>query len=229
VNLAAYTNVDGTESEAQKATELNVLAPGYLAAAALACGARFLHISTDYVFGGADLDSYGEDDPLWPIQKYGETKADGEAGATQSNPDCVIARVSWLYGPGRRCFPLGLLENFRTAKPLRIVADQFGVPSYTAEVARMLLDLMDANAEPGIYHVAGSDAVSRFEYAQATAKAYAFAAGVVIPEMTPVPSTEFPTPAARPRNSVLRTDKVRRYTKPHLSIDEAMAQLMGRL
>ncbi len=105
VNLAAYTNVDGAETESRRATELNVLAPSYLAATSLACGARFLHISTDYVFGGADADSYSEDDPLSPIQAYGESKAEGEQSVMQTNAAGLIARVSWLYGPGRKCFP----------------------------------------------------------------------------------------------------------------------------
>ncbi len=130
---------------------------------------------------------------------------------------------------GESVFPLGLIENFKAGKPLRIVEDQYGVPSYTAEVSRMLLDLIEADAEPGIYHVAGSNAVSRFEYAEAAARAYSKAAGVDVPVMTPVPATEFPTPARRPRNSVLLTEKVRRYTKPHIPLDEAMAELIARL
>ena len=229
VNLAAYTNVDGAETQVREATELNVLAPGYLAAACLALGARLVHVSTDYVFGGGDATAYSEDDPIAPIQKYGETKADGERSVTQANPASIVARVSWLYGPSKRCFPVGLVENFKAGKSLRIVDDQFGVPSYTEEVSRMLLDLMEADAAAGIYHVAGSDAVNRFQYAEAVARAYAKATGSAIPEMTPVPSSEFPTPAKRPANSVIRTEKVRRYTKPHLPIDAAMDLLVRRL
>ena len=228
VNLAAYTNVDGAETQIREATELNVIAPGYLAAACLALGARMVHVSTDYVFGGGNAEAYAEDDPIAPIQKYGETKAEGEQSVLQANPAGIIARVSWLYGPSKRCFPVGLIENFKAGKPLRIVDDQFGVPSYTGEVSRMLLDLMEANAEAGIYHVAGSDAVNRFQYAEAVARAYVRASGAAVPEMTRVPSSEFPTPAIRPTNSVILTEKVRRYTKPHLPIDEAMDLLVYR-
>ena len=229
LNLAAYTNVDGAETYVREATELNVLAPSYLAAACLALGSRLMHVSTDYVFGGGDSEAYSEDDPIAPIQKYGETKADGERSVMHANSASIIARVSWLYGPSKRCFPVGLVENFKAGKPLRIVDDQFGAPSYTEEVSRMLLDLMEANAEAGIYHVAGSDAVNRFQYAEAVARAYTKATGSVVPEMTPVPSSEFPTPARRPANSVIRTEKVRKYTKPHVPIDEAMDRLVRRL
>ena len=229
LNLAAYTNVDGAETHVREATELNVLAPGYLAAACLALGARLVHVSTDYVFGGGTAEAYSENDPMAPVQKYGETKADGEESVIQANLATIIARVSWLYGPSKRCFPVGLIENFKAGKPLRIVDDQRGVPSYTEEVSRMLLDLMEANAEAGIYHVAGSDAVNRFEYAEAVARAYSRATGAAKPEMTPVASSEFPTPAKRPDNSVLNTEKVRKYTKPHMPIDAAMDSLVHRV
>ncbi len=229
VNLAAYTNVDGAETHEREATELNVLAPGYLASASLAAGARLLHISTDYVFGGGSAEAYAEDDPIAPIQKYGQTKADGETSVLQANQASVIARVSWLFGPSKRCFPVGLVESFKAGKSLRIVDDQWGVPSYTEEVSRMLLDLIEAEAAPGIYHVAGSDAVNRFQYAEAVVRAYGRATGGAVPEMTPVPSSEFPTPARRPANSVILTEKVRAYTAPHMRIDEAMDRLLVRL
>ncbi|MHB8635407.1 MAG: dTDP-4-dehydrorhamnose reductase [Fimbriimonadaceae bacterium] len=229
INLAAYTNVDGAESHHREAVELNEFAPAYLGAACLANGARLWHVSTDYVFGGGESSAYSEDDPLSPVQKYGESKAIGEFEATYTNPDSIVARVSWLYGPAKRCFPLALIESFKVGKPLRIVNDQFGVPSYTSEVARMTLDLIEADADPGIYHVAGSDAVSRFQYAEAVARAYERAAGVPASELTPVASVEFPTPAKRPMNSVIRTDKVRKYTKPHSPIDAAMDSMVRRV
>jgi len=229
LNLAAYTNVDGAESHVREATELNVLAPGYLAAASLALGCRLAHVSTDYVFGGGDAETYGEDDPVAPIQKYGETKLEGERSAMAASPSSVIARVSWLYGPSKRCFPVGLIENFKAGKSLRIVDDQVGVPSYTEEVSRMLLDLMEGCAEAGIYHVAGSDVVNRFQYAEAVARAFGRAYRLPAPAMTPVPSSEFPTPARRPSNSVILTEKVRRYTRAHMPIDAAMDRLLQRL
>lgn len=229
LNLAAYTNVDGAETHVREATELNVIAPGYLGAASLTLGARFVHVSTDYVFGGAGKEAYDEDDALCPVQRYGETKAEGEASAVAANADAIIARVSWLYGPSKRCFPVGLIESFQAGKPLRIVDDQWGVPSYTMEVARMLLDLLDANAPGGIYHVAGSDAVSRFEYAEAVARAYESATSKPASPMARVSSSEFETPARRPRNSVITTEKVAQFSAPHMPIDQAMTTFVGRL
>lgn len=229
LNLAAYTNVDAAESHAREAIELNLLAPAYLATACLAAMCRLVHISTDYVFGGSGKSDYGEEDPVAPVQKYGLSKAEGEEAVSIANPDAIIARVSWLFGPARRCFPVGLIESFRAGTPLRIVNDQWGVPSYTGEVSRMLLDLIEANPPGDVYHVCGSQAVSRFQYAEAVAAAFSRATGKRASEMAGVPSSEFPTPATRPANSVILAGKVLRYTHAHMPLDEAMDRLLARL
>jgi dTDP-4-dehydrorhamnose reductase len=228
INLAGYTNVDAAETHVQEATELNVIAPGYLGQACSMLGARFLHISTDYVFGGIGHGPYSEDDEVSPVQKYGQTKEEGERSAL-ANGSSIVARVAWLFGKTKRCFPVGMVEACREGKELKIVTDQRGTPSYTPEASRMLLDLIQAEPEPGIYHVAGPVGVSRMEYAEIVRQAYFKATGITPAPLIPVLSSEFFTAAVRPADSVLKTDKVLRYTQAHMPLPDAMDALLVEL
>lgn len=226
LNLAAYTKVDQAETEREQAAALNAVAPGYLANACEAIGARLMHFSTDYVFDGAQRTPYVETDPIRPIQFYGQTKAEGEAAVLESGGPHVIARVSWLFGPDKPCFPQWVRDAYLAGKKLRIVDDQYGVPSSTSELSRMVLEMVQADIEPGIYHVCGSEAVSRLEYAKAALDAYFRNRGEEPNyEMEGVPSSEFPTPAARPMYSVLSDEKISAVIRPHAPISECLGWL----
>lgn len=221
LNLAGYTQVDSAETHPQEIAELNVLGPSYLAAASQTLGARLLHISTDYVFGAAGIAPYREEDQVSPAQKYGESKAEGEAAVLEIGSS-VVARVAWLYGCSKQCFPISVIEKLRAGEAPRIVDDQRGVPTWTLEASRMLMDLISADLPPGIYHVAGSDIVSRFEYAVAARASFIGATGCGAPEIVPVHGDEFPTMATRPANSAILTEKALKYTRAHLPLSCAM-------
>ena len=223
LNLAAYTKVDLAETNREEATGLNAIGPGYLASACEALGARLFHFSTDYVFDGTKTSAYVEEDEIHPIQFYGETKAEGERAVLESTCGAIVARVSWLYGPHGPCFPRWIVDAYLAGKPLRVVSDQYGVPSSTAEVSRMVLDLLQRDVAPGVYHVAGVDSVSRLEYAQAALRAYFLNHGLEeSAEIEPVPSSEFPTPARRPSFSVLSVEKVGRLIQPHMALADCL-------
>ncbi len=220
LNLAAYTKVDLAETEREAATGLNAVAPGYLAQAASGLGAKLLHFSTDYVFDGEKGTPYTEEDAVHPIQHYGATKAEGERAVLEAGG--AVARVSWLFGPNGPCFPSAILKAYLSRSgPLRVVSDQFGVPSSTLEVARITLDLVEGGLGPGAYHVCGTEAVSRIEYARIAISAHFRNRGESPElELEPVSASEFPTPARRPDYSVLSAEKVGRMVRPHAPLSD---------
>jgi dTDP-4-dehydrorhamnose reductase len=215
VNAAAYTAVDRAETEPERARCVNAEAVAEIAGAVREVGAWLVHFSTDYVFDGRKADPYTETDPPAPLNIYGRTKSEGDAAIARSGCRHLIFRVSWVYGDGAGNFPATMLRLARTRPELRVVGDQIGAPTSarfiagaTAEAIRRLGG-PDAPA-PGLYHLAAAGAVSRADYARfVIAAAAAHGAGLALdPDaVIPVPSVEFPTPAARPLNSRLQTGK----------------------
>jgi dTDP-4-dehydrorhamnose reductase len=204
VNCAAYTAVDKAESEPDDAAMLNTLGPRYLALTCALAGFRLLHISTDFVFDGATDRPYREDDPTHPLQVYGLTKRDGEEAVLGAMPNALILRTSWLYGPKGRSFPRTMIEAYRAEKRLRVVADQVGSPTYTPELAQVIGELMELNRIGGIYHACGPDAMSWHAFASLTLQTLT---GKPV-EVEPIRTDEWPTPAIRPRYSVLSCAKL---------------------
>jgi len=135
VNCAAYTAVDRAEDEAELAHALNAEGPGNIAELARSVGARFLHISTDYVFSGAASQPYREDDPIGPTGVYGRTKAEGETRVREACPDAVIIRTAWLYGKYGPNFVATMLRLMRERTELGVVADQRGTPTWARDLA----------------------------------------------------------------------------------------------
>jgi dTDP-4-dehydrorhamnose reductase len=202
INCAAWTNVDGAESEPAQAAAVNGAGAGNLAAAAVAAGAWLIHLSTDYVFDGDKASPYVESDPAAPVSAYGRSKLDGERAVAAAAPDRhTIVRTAWLFGAGGRCFPKTILRAASQRPELTVVSDQIGCPTFTGHLATALVTVA-AQRTPGVVHVAGGGQCSWHEFAAAIVAT----AGVNCP-VRPIPTSEYPLPARRPANSVLVSER----------------------
>ena len=203
INCAAYTAVDKAEAESDRATIVNGLAPGYLSQAATQCGKRMLHLSTDFVFDGEKMSPYSEEDKVNPLSAYGSTKLEGEEAALAHGSDAIVVRTAWLYGPKGNCFPKAIRNAWESGRELRVVADQTGCPTYTADLSRVIVDLIEKDAAGGIYHATGPEAMTWHLFAKMILKALS---GKDVP-IELISTDGWPTPAKRPRYSVLTFDK----------------------
>ena len=166
INAAALTNVDYCEAHRAEAMWLNAEAPRLLAALCRAKGARFVHVSTDYVFDGEKRTPYTEEDPAQPISVYGESKRAGEIVVLKANENAVVLRVSWVFGPDRPSFVDAILKRARGEDEVAAVADKFSTPTYTPDIAALLRPLLFDRSVAGILHLANGGACSWREYAQ---------------------------------------------------------------
>ena len=202
LHAAAWTDVDGAETDRDGAYRANVLANRHVAEAAKAVRARLVTVSTDFVFDGRKREPYVESDATGPISYYGETKLLGEQAALEAYPEGTwVVRTAWVYDELGTNFPRLIMRLSETRDVLRVVEDQVGSPTYAGHLAPLLLDL--PNVVPaGIHHIAGSGAATRREWAQAVLAA----AGrtTVVEGAT---SDEFPTPAERPAYSALDSER----------------------
>jgi dTDP-4-dehydrorhamnose reductase len=213
INCAAYTNVDGCESNEDTAARVNGDAPGYLAEAAKKSGAFLVHISTDYVFDGFGSRPYTEEDPAGPLSAYGRTKLLGEKAVLASGLDRFsIVRTSWLYGPRGKNFVETIARLAREREELRIVADQVGSPTYTEDLARALFALL-ARETRGICHFSNEGVCSWHEFAEAIVQQMRESGEEVrVRKIIPIKTEEYPLPAKRPAYSVLSKEKYKRVT-----------------
>ena len=207
INAAAYTAVDAAETDRETAHQVNAAAPGAMAKAAAEKGVPFLHISTDYVFDGTGTRAFREDDPTGPLGVYGQTKLDGERAVLAAGGDAVILRVAWVYDGEAKNFVTAMLTLGASRDVLSVVDDQQGSPTPARAVADALLHIARAfeagQGAPGLFHYAGAPAVARNDFAAAI-----LAGTPKPPRIDPVPSSAFPTPAARPANSVLDCTRI---------------------
>lgn len=231
INCAAYTAVDRAESEVEAATGLNAVAPGYLATAAQGLGARLMHISTDFVFDGRESEPYAEDAPTHPLGVYGRTKRDGEDAVLETNPDALVVRTAWLYGPNGASFPRTMIRAYVAGKALRVVADQIGCPTYTADLARVLVEIAERNPPGGIYHAVGPEAMSWHEFAVRTIRVWNHVRSATEEaQIEAIRSEDWPTPAPRPQYSALSTKKISRLGIGSMRpVDEALQEFCSRL
>ena len=210
INAAAYTAVDQAEDEPELAQRINGDAPGHLAAAAAKAGARFIQISTDYVYDGGGEQPHAEGAPTGPLGVYGRTKLAGEDAARAACPDAVVVRTAWVYSPWGRNFVRTMLELGAQRDELRVVGDQFGNPSSALDLADGLLALVDRwtnSPRVGLgrtYHLAGTGWTSWAGFA-AEVMEQGRASGLPHAAVTPIATAEWPTRAVRPRNSRLLT------------------------
>ncbi len=210
VNATAHNLVDRAEEEAAPAFAVNAHAVRAMARACAARGARFFHVSTDYVFGGdaARTWPFREDDPIAPVNVYGASKALGETLARLACEDAVILRVASLFGTAGAGgkggnFVETMIRIGREKGSLRVVHDQTMSPTATADVATILLRMLADGCEPGLYHVVNDGSATWFEFAREIVRLAGVEAAV-----TPCSSGEYPTRAARPRYSTLDNTKV---------------------
>ncbi len=167
VNAAALTNVDYCENHKAEAMRLNAEAPQLLAEICREKGARFVHVSTDYVFDGEKREPYTEADAARPISVYGASKHAGEEQVLSANPASLVARVSWVFGPDRPSFVDAILQKARTETAVTAVADKFSTPTYTEDIAVMLRTAgLGAPGSNGVLHLASRGTCSWQEYAQ---------------------------------------------------------------
>ncbi len=198
VNCAAFAAVDAAEGREDEALKVNGHGVGVLARECARTGARFVHISTDYVFMGDASEPYPESAEQDPINAYGRTKAAGEVEVLDSGADALIVRTSWLYGAHGPCFPTTIVRIARDQGKVRVVDDQVGQPTWTMDLADLILRLIEADAPAGVYHGTSSGQTSWFGFAREVVSS----AG--LPDVvTPCDSATFPRPARRPSYSVL--------------------------
>jgi len=202
---AAYTNVDGCEADPEKALAVNRDGAIHVANAALQAGSRLLFVSTDYVFDGTKTAPYEIDDRRNPINIYGRSKAEAEERLLEILPDCCIVRTSWLFGNGGKCFPDTMLSLAKAKPSIRVVDDQRGCPTYTADLAKSIAQLIQRQAR-GIVHATNRGSCSWYEFAKAT-----LAAENLVTLIEPIATAEFPRPARRPAFSVLSDASLRSY------------------
>lgn len=212
LNAAAYTAVDRAESEPDLAYAINEQAPRILAEESSERDALFVHYSTDYVFNGSKSGPWLESDTPNPLNVYGASKFAGEQAVNAVCGKFLTFRTSWVYGPHGNNFLLTMLRLGRERDKLSIVDDQIGAPTTSVQLARathaivtgILCGSYESPSEwAGLYHMTCSGAVSWFGFAQAIFARAAMLLGTKTPELTPIPTSSYPTPAERPRNSVL--------------------------
>lgn len=207
INAAAHTAVDQAESEPDIAFAINAIGPGILAEEALALDVPLIHYSTDYVFDGSKPQPYTEDDEPNPLGVYGKSKLAGERAISAVNGKHLILRTSWVYSTHGRNFLLTMQRLLQEKPELRIVADQIGAPTWAGTIAgstRALIERWqsgDAGAW-GTYHLTAQGETSWFGFAQAIGEALR-EQGKPCANLLPIPSSDYPTPAARPLNSRL--------------------------
>ncbi len=200
VNCAAWTDVDGAESQPAVAGSVNVGGTRTLARACRRTGAWLVQVSTDYVFAGDATEPYAEDAPLAPVSVYGRTKAEAEDAVRAELPDRhLVLRTAWLYGAHGGCFPRTIGRLALERPELRVVEDQVGQPTWTCDVADLVVRLVRAQAPAGAYHATSSGSTSWWGFAREVARAV----GVDPEVVRPVGSEEFVRPAERPAYSVL--------------------------
>lgn len=202
LNTAAWTNVDAAESHEAEAFAINATGAGNVARATAARGSRFIQVSTDYVFDGSATVPYAEDEPRHPVSAYGRTKAEGERLALEENPLTSIVRTAWLYGQHGPNFAKTMLRLAAERDEVAVVTDQVGQPTWTVDLARQIVALIDADAPPGIYHGTASGQASWYEFARAIFES----AGLDPARVKPTDSAQFTRPAPRPAYSVLGHD-----------------------
>jgi dTDP-4-dehydrorhamnose reductase len=226
VNAAAYTAVDRAENEPEAAHTVNAVAPAIMAAEALRSGALLVHFSTDYVFDGTKRTPYVEADETHPLGIYGRTKRDGERAVLESGASAIVLRTSWVYGPHGRNFMLTMLRLAAKGEPLRVVDDQRGAPTTSLAIARCVASILatgsmagEITAESlaraagarGLYHATASGEATWYGFARAIFDERSRTVpGFAAPGLTPIKTSEYPTPAKRPAYSLLDNGKLER-------------------
>lgn len=210
INCAAYTDVDGAESHEKEAFAVNAVGAENVARVAREWGARCIHVSTDYVFGGGGKTPYCEEEVGSPLNVYGESKLEGERRILSGVPESLIVRTSWVFGPRGKNFISSFFSRMCEQTRIKAVSDQEGNPTYCYDLAEALLELAEMS---GVVHFTNRGGGSRYCIAQELLQmARSLALPVACEEIEPALSADFPTRAVRPHYSVLDTTKYTQLT-----------------
>lgn len=229
INCAAYTAVDKAETDREMAFLTNAVAVGVLSAVCREYQAGFIHISTDYVFNGQSPEPYREEDATDPVNVYGASKLKGEEICLEKNSDAIIIRTAWVYSVFGNNFVKTMLRLMKERESINVVNDQVGAPTYAADLAAAVLQIIESKAwKGGIYHYSNAGKISWYDFAVAI-KEISGCHCVV----NPIPSSQFPTPAKRPSFSLLNTDKIKSsfgISIPHwrTSLETCLKQLINK-
>jgi dTDP-4-dehydrorhamnose reductase len=233
INAAAYTAVDQAESEEALALRINAEAPGILAEEAVKIGASLIHYSTDYVFDGSKQGAWTEDDPVSPLSAYGRSKLAGERAIAATGVAHLILRTSWVYGLHGKNFLLTMLRLAQSRDSLSIVDDQIGAPTWSHTIAKATANIVRNFSRPekieelsGVYHLCASGHTSWYGFAQAI---FSHPAVHQRPVLQAISTAQYPTPARRPANSVMDTEKFRQCFGELPSWQEALQHCLEGL
>jgi dTDP-4-dehydrorhamnose reductase len=214
VNPAAYTAVDKAESEPDRAFALNRDGARAVAAAAADRGVPVIHLSTDYVFDGKKKEPYSETDPVGPQGVYGRSKLEGELAVAEANPRHIVLRTAWVYAPFGGNFVRTMLRLMAERDRLRVVDDQSGCPTYAPDIAGAIIAIAQKWADSGwhstytrVTHIAGPDVRTWCGFAREIVQGAAERGGRPIP-VDPISTSDYPTPATRPANSCLSSERL---------------------
>lgn len=239
INAAAYTAVDNAESDYEQADLINHIAVEHLATMSKQYNSLLINYSSDYVFDGTLDMPWSEIDDRMPINNYGKTKYDGEIALEKSGARFINFRTSWVYGAHGNNFIKTMLKLAQSKEELNIIADQVGAPTgaaliadITAQALRYYLLNKQSSSLLGHYNLAAKGECSWFDYAQfifATAQKD-IGTELLIKQLNPIPTSEYPTPAKRPLNSRLNTEKLQTHFQLHLPHwQQGVAQVLGEL
>ena len=204
INAAAYTAVDLAETDIEKAFLVNADGAENLAEACAENNAQFIHVSTDYVFDGENNLAYTEEDFTNPLGVYGASKLAGDELALEVNPCSVILRTSWVYSEFGKNFVKTMLSLFATKEELNVVADQFGQPTNANDLAEAIMKIIKSEKiTPGIFNFSNLGRISWFDFAEKIAEL-----SEAKIKLNAIETSQYPTPAKRPKNSVLDLDKI---------------------
>lgn len=209
INCAAYTAVDKAESEKEKAFIVNAVGAGNLAMICKRTHSKFIHISTDYVFDGTANHPMNESHPTNPVGVYGASKLKGEEMILLNNPDAVILRTSWVFSSYGNNFVKTMLRLMKEREIINVVNDQFGSPTYAADLAGMIMHMIKSwEAIPSsnrIFNYSNSGIITWYDFAMEIKK-------IVLSDcvINPIPTAQYPTAAKRPHYSVLDSNKIRK-------------------
>ena len=216
INAAAYTQVEKAESEEELVNVINAKAVGIMADQAKKNNAFFFHFSTDYVFDGAKLSPYVETDAKAPLNAYGRSKSMGEDYIQQVDGDFFILRVSWMYGQYGKNFYKTILNLARTKEQIQVVSDQIGTPTWSHDIAQVMANLLekkDLIDKKGIYHLAPTGEASWYDFSKKIVELYNCynpKDRLILKEIVPVKTVEYPSLVQRPLNSRLNCEKIRK-------------------
>lgn len=205
INCAAYTAVDKAEDNKELCTTLNTVAPAYLAAAVEKRGGWIVQVSTDYVFNGKAHKPYVETDTPSPDSVYGSTKLAGELGVQKFCKRAMVIRTAWLYSTFGNNFVKTMIRLGRERAELGVVFDQIGTPTYAGDLAKAIMTAVEKGIKPGVYHFSNEGVTSWYDFTKAIHRM----TGITTCKVSPLHTSEYPTPANRPHFSVLDKTKIK--------------------